>query len=304
MPVPFTEVTKGLDDLLTYLDGKSEKWLKSLYRGDFETRKYVNMRQFKNWMSQYLIPKIGQNSEDIKILVQNPVKSACEAGYDGFNMNGKCLPNCMTGYEMKDKGYFGKVMAVTPKIIQDVNDKMMPIWEQAGYLGAYSAELRITEGGKAHYIDPTCRVASPPGEAMTAGLLNYSEVVDSIANEEEPVMKWKAEYCAELILTSDWYDKHELCVEFPKEYEDNIKLKMHTKRGGAYYCIPNGNGGFFGAVVAWDNDPKKAQEKVKAIAKEIICDELEVDGTVFAGCDEAIEAGEKFGIDFSAKGLQ
>jgi len=298
LPVAFTKLVKGIPELTDYLTGKKDKWIKGLYRGDFETKKYTGARQFKNWLENYLIPKLGTKAKDIEILIQNKIESVAECGYDGFRVDGECTSNCLVGYEIKDKGLVAKVFEQPPEIIKSVNDSLTPIYKKLGYRGHYSNEIRVTEKGKAYAIDETCRTPSPPGELMSLIYENYPEVIWKVAHGEMPIPKAKAQYGAEIILTSDFYEKHQICVEFPESVSDNVMLKNHTKRDGAYYCIPNGNGSFFGAVAATGSTVKEATTKCLEIAEQIVCDDMEYSKKVFDDASDPVKAGERFGIKY------
>ena len=302
LPVPRTYLAKGTDDLLEYVKGKGKKWLKGLWRGDFETRSVEDVDTLKSWIDHELIPRIGaQGAETLKVLVQDPIKSSAEVGYDGMMIDGECIDDCLVGYEVKDAVYVAKAFDKVPKILKSVNDKMAPEFKKIGeYRGDYSTELRITESGKAYYIDPCCRAGSPPGELFSSICSNYSKAAWLVAKGVVPRLTWRARYGAEIILKSKWYEKNPLIVKFPEEFYDNIKLKQHTKRNGLYTCIPNGNAEYFGAAIAWADDPEKAMEKCMKVAESIQCEDFEYRGGegTFKEAREAIEAGERHGVDF------
>lgn len=299
LPIPKTYRAKGFEDLVEYLCGcEGEKWLKaSYYRGDFETHKFRSMAHIEPWLDN-LRKLIGQRAKDIEILVQDPIKSACEVGYDGFCIDGQYTSNCIVGYEIKDQGLVAKVFKETPTILAEVNNAMSPIYKKFGYRGHYSSEIRITKGGLPYFIDPTCRAPSPPSELMCELYENYAEAIWTIAEGKVPELEPKAVYGAELVLSSLWHRTNELCVEFPKELHANIKLKNQMKRDGSFYCIPNDNDGGFGAVIAYGSSVKEVTEKVSQIAKEVNADEVEDFAAAWDAAIEQIKSGEKFGIKF------
>jgi len=299
LPVPHTYRAEGVDDLLQYLEkSKGEKWLKaSYYRGDFETKKYRGMAHLEPWLDD-LRKRIGQRIKDIEILVQDPIESVCEIGYDGFCIDGQFTENSMSGYEIKDKGLIARVHKETPPILAYVNGKMSPVFKKYGYRGHYSSEIRITSKGVPYFIDPTCRAPSPPSELLCELYENYAEVVWLISNGEVPVLKPKAVFGAELILSSPWHEQNELCVEIPKELISNVKLKNHTKRGNVFYCIPNDNHGIFGAVITHGKSVKDVTSKILDIAKELKVDELDYETSTFTEAEKECCSGEKFGISY------
>jgi hypothetical protein len=298
LPVPKTYRAEGLVDLLIHLQGKGEKWLKrSYYRGDFETKKYRDPQHLLPWIDM-LRSKIGRRADNIEILVQDPIESEVEIGYDGFCVNGEYTTNSMMGYEIKDKAYLGKVFENTPEIIQKVNDEMSPLFKNLGYQGHYSTELRITKDGKAYFIDPTIRAPSPPSGIMCELYENYAEAVWEIANGKVPDLIPKAKFGAEIILVSDWHENNEMCVTFPKEIEPFIKLKNQTHKNGAYYVIPNENDGFFGSVVAYGDSIDEATGKCLEYMEQIECDDYDFDPSIFDKANEQIMTGARFGVEF------
>ena len=294
LPCPETQLCEGLEELEEYLKTRKDTvWLKNLHRGDFETRKFRNMDQIEPFIND-LKKRLGTAADDVDILVQSKIDSVCEVGYDGFCIGGDYTVNSITGYEIKDKGFIGKVCAETPPILKLINDAFAPTFKKRGYRGNYSTEIRITKEGLPYYIDATCRVPSPPGELMCELYENWAEATWEIANGNVPVLKPIAKFGAVIILTSGWHDEHELCVQFPDKYKRYVKLKNHTKDADSYYCIPNGNGAFFGAVVGWGDTVKQATMKCLEVVKTIEADEMEYDDTMFDKAYEQIDAGKKY----------
>ena len=154
LPVPYTEVIEGLDNLVSFLEGKKDRYIKTnTYRGDFETYHYVSMAHAKPWVDTLRL-KLGVRADKAEFLVQKGIPAACEAGYDGFIIDGKATDNGLCGYEVKDRGFICKVFDQTPEILSNINTKMSPFMSDCR--GHFSSEVRITESGKAYYLDPTC----------------------------------------------------------------------------------------------------------------------------------------------------
>lgn len=294
LDVPRTFRAEGLEELTSYLKGKGQKWLKTSYtRGDFETERFDGMHHLKSFLDD-LRYRIGTRAEDIEVLVQDPIKSEAEVGYDGFCVDGAFTDHCMTGYEVKDKGLVAKISETTPKILADVNQKVSPYMKR--YRGHWSTEIRISPSGRAYFIDPTCRAPSPPSELMCEMYKNYPEIVWKIAGGEMPEIQPAAQYGAEIILTSSWHEQHEICVEFPPDLKPYVKLKNVKKEGGHYYCVPNENGAFFGAVIATGKTMEAATKLCLERAEQIKAKWMEIDHAVFQTAAEAVKAGEKFGV--------
>ena len=300
LPCPKTYVAEGLDDLCEYLksnDGET-LFLKNLHRGDFESRKFTSMAQSRPFLND-LKKRIGSSSDTIEVLVQHKIDAECEVGYDGYQVDGIYTNNCIIGYEIKDKGFVAKVFDRTPEIVKGINDAFSDTFKKLGYRGNYSTEIRITKDRSPYYIDATCRVPSPPGELMCEIYENWAEATYQIACGEVPVLIPKAKYGVVIILTSSWYNEHELHIKFPKKYKENVKLKNHTIRDGEIYCVPNGNGEFFGAVITYGDKIEDCIKQAEEIVEEIEADEMEYAEGLFHEACEQIEKGEQFGINFN-----
>ena len=299
LPCPKTYVAEGLDDLMEYLDKHDGEtlFLKNLHRGDFESRKFVSQAQSRPFFSD-LKKRLGSSCESLKVLVQHKIEAECEAGYDGFLIDGEFTDNCIVGYEIKDQGFVAKIAPETPEILKCINLAFSDTFKSLGYRGNYSTEVRITSNGTPYYIDATARIPSPPGELICEIYENWAEATWQIAHGEVPCLVPRAAYGAEIILTSGWHDQHELHVKFPPSMYQNVKLKNHALVEGEYYCVPNGNGEFFGAVVAWGDTLDEAIAKALEVAEAVEADELKFNPELFAEAKKQIEGGEKFGISY------
>lgn len=300
LPVPKTYRVEGLKELEEYLkEVKGNKYLKCSHRGDFETKKYTGMKQFKNWMEQYLVSRIGTAGKNIEILVQDPIKAEIEIGYDGFRVDGPCTKNCLIGYEIKDTMLAGKIFEEPPPIIGNVVNKMDPIYKKLGYRGHYSSEFRITKSVIVYPIDECNRAPSPP-----AGILSeiygkgYPQAVWDISEGKMPTFEAEKPYGVELILVSPFHEKYQLCVEFPKSNSRWVKLKNHCYRDGAYYIIPNGNQGGFGSAIGIGDSVKEAFQNAMDVAEDLLCEDMDLDKNAYEEAEEQIAAGKALGIPF------
>jgi hypothetical protein len=299
MNIPATYRAEGLDDLCQHLEKQKDAWLKrSYFRGDFETYHYRGMHHFRSWLYD-LRARIGVEDKTIEILAQKPIKKIAleNLGRDTFRINDKCAPNPLIAYEEKDQGLIGKIFSDVPDVFEYVDKNTNHIFEKLGYYGHYSYDLIITEDGDIYLIDPCCRAPSPPSGLMCE-LYDYSDTISKIAHGIMPDMKYKKKCGATLILKSEWHKKHELCVEYPKEIDQWVKLRNQRKEDKYFYCVPNGDDGYFGEVVGVGDTLKEAQEHCKSNAEQIIADELCVHPECFEKIEEQIKKGEKFGVKF------
>lgn len=295
LPCPKTYLAEGMTDLCEYLEKNDGKtlFLKNLHRGDFESRRYTSMAQSRPFLND-LKKRLGTASDTIEVLVQDEIKSECEVGWDGYQLDGKYSENGLIGFEAKDKGYLASVCQTKPGILAKIDDAFSPVFKKLGYAGNYTTEVRITKEGIAYFIDATCRTPSPGGELQCELYENWAEIVWGLAHDELIEPKPKAKFGAEIVLHSPWHEEHEIHVKFPKSIAEHVKLKNHTKREGEFYCIPNGNGGFFAGVVAYADTMDEAVKKVLDVAEQVEADEMEFNPDLFDKIKESIKAGEKW----------
>lgn len=298
LPVAKTHRVHGVSEMMEYLkDVKDVRYIKGSMRGDFETKKFKSLLQIKPWVNE-LKSHLGEMAEEIDILIQNHIEAACEVGSDSFNVNGIFTGNPLIGYEIKDKGYVGKVMDDYPEVIDKVLEKISPTFKKLGCQGNFSDELRIMDNGKTFFTDSTNRVPKPPGHSLCRVYKEWAENVRSIAHGEMPKLKPASKYVAEYILHSEDNIKNDLYVTFPKDNKDYVMLSNHTKEGDGYYCIPNDNGGYFGGVIGLGDTLDEAIENCKDVMSEIEADGLDYEPSIFDQAQEQIEKGEKYGIRF------
>jgi len=289
----------GLDDAEEYLKDKKNKWIKTPYlRGDFDTTPFHNMKTFKPWLDLMRVNFGQRGSAEIIMLIQDDFPAVVEGGGDRYCIDGVMTPKGTIGYEEKDSWYVYKVVDKFPKIIDDVDQKIATEFKKLGYRGAYSSEDRINEDGEVRFTDATNRFGSPPGEGICETYTTFAQDVEDVANGKMPKMEHEHDYGAIIIFSSSFNDENEICVDFPKEFKANVKLKNAYKFKGDYYCVPNDSDGFFGAVAAQGDTLEEAVEQANEIAEEVYClsgKHKEID---IEKARKKISDGERFGINF------
>ncbi|KAB0668935.1 hypothetical protein F6V30_13945 [Oryzomonas sagensis] len=302
LPIPKTYRAEGLDDVWEHVRDRGECYMKCAdkYRSDWETTAHRNKHQTEIFLnSKRQIMGIKRASE-IEILIQDPVRSACEIGIDGFRLNGKMATPVAIGYEIKDKGIIERIVPEIPKVLRPTLDALSPVYDKLGYQGAYSDENRITSGGKVYTIDETCRCGSPPSAVLCEMYGEaYAQAIWSLAHGEMPDLSgYEHEYGAEIVLDSKWHACEEIFIPVPKGLEQWLKLKNHVGKSGRYYCIPNDNDGIFGSIVAVGASMEEVTKLVMERVEQLEIFKLEYDRGLFDKAGEAIKEGARFGIFF------
>jgi hypothetical protein len=262
----------GIEKLRKYLKANDDQYVKiSRTRGDLETFHAPKYEAVEGKLDE-IDYKLGPKADLMEFIVEENTGPALEVGYDGYTIDGQFADYCLVGVEAKDTGYVAKQMkyARIPTSVRGVNDRLSSQLKKYKYRGFLSTEIRSTDDGHDYLIDPCARMGSPPGELYQIIVKNLGEVIwygaEGILIEPEFAGKWGAE----LILTSDALAESWVKVGFPKEHEDNVKLRYFTEYEGSRYVIPQANRmPFLGAVVAFGDTAKDAISACTEIAKTV-----------------------------------
>lgn len=262
----------GIDKLRSHLKSHDDQYVKiSKTRGDMETFHSPNYGSVEGKLDE-LDYKLGPKADLMEFIVEDNTGPAIEVGYDGYTIDGMFPASCLVGVEAKDTAYVAKQMryAKIPGAVRGVNERLSPKLRKYQYRGFLSTEIRSAEDGNDYLIDPCCRSGSPPGELYQIIVENLGEVLwfgaEGILVEPEFAGKWGAE----LIICSEALAESWVKVSYPKEFEENVKLRYYTEYEGSKYVIPQANKmPFLGAVVAYGGTAKEAIGKVSEIAKEV-----------------------------------
>jgi hypothetical protein len=297
LPVIPTQYVTGLTNAQRILKNQEDKWIKPRwYRGDIETQHYTNEFLMSTWFdakrAEVLTP------ETIDLMIEDAIEAICEGGFDTPMLHGDIPQWLLMGYEAKDSGYFARVTKKLPPILAKIHDAMKPIFKKLGYQGWYSCEMRIKSHDEIFYNDATCRPGSPPSELYCEMYDNFPETVWMLAHGEMPTLKPRAIYGAQITLTSDFNEKHTLPVQLPTEIDQWFKPKNAKKVKEGYLIIPNHNCGYIGSVIAYDNDPKRAQELCLERAGMIKGEQIDFNKYVFDEINETVEKGKQVGLIF------
>jgi hypothetical protein len=207
MPVPETELVIGIENLRNRLQEVENKFIKTdaMTRGDIETFQHINYGITCPILDK-LAYSVGPRANQIRFIIQDPIPTTAEIGYDGYTIDGQFPDMCLFGLEVKDKGYVGEMRNYNdiPKEIKVVNDYLAPLFKQYGYRGMFSTEIRVGEDGKSYLIDPTCRFPSPPTSVMMELFENIAEIMYEGADGNLVQIETSNKFGAEIIGTSEF----------------------------------------------------------------------------------------------------
>lgn len=272
LPVGPYRALQGTNELRLHLQRHDDQYVKvSQTRGDMETFHAETYDLIEPRLDE-LEHALGAKKDYTEFVVEEPIQSKVEVGYDGYCIDGAYPQQALFGVETKDSGYVGEVVNTNglPSAVGYVNQKLSPLFRDLNYRGFWSSEIRVAEDNTPYLIDPCCRMASPPGELYSFLIANLHEIIweGAAGNIVEPV--WRNSYGAQLILRSSWAEAGWQPLEYPPALAPNVKLHYATQLGERMYYVPqNIPMPEIGAVVAGGESIREAIANCVAIAEQV-----------------------------------
>lgn len=302
LPVGPYYVAKGLDQLEQILMGVRNVYVKSNLRGNGETWRHKNWQLTKRRFLQ-LRAEMGLYANRETYVVEDMIEAIAEIGMDGFIVDGQWVPICMAGVEKKDAAYLGKVIRYDflPSQVKDVTDKLAPIFREMGYNCHHSNEVIISKDKRGFALDLTNRIPSPPGDLMQEIFTNYPEIVDCIARGVMPVVQYKYEWGAQVIIKSDIAAESESPLIVPEEYRKNVKIKnLSIDEEGVWYYVPSPGLGMteIGSVVVCGDSPEDVIKQAKTICSKIEGFDIRMNPDALDDAKKDLDRIKKAGINF------
>lgn len=304
MPVNKYETITGIDSLREYLmdDDNCDRYIKvQQARGDCESFHHINYKLSEPRLNE-IQHHLGARSKIMEFVVEHPIKSDIEVGYDGYTIDGE-FPKTMNifGYEIKDAGYVAAVMpyAQLPEPVRWVNAKLAPIFRKYQYRGNWSSEIRVDK--KDYYLlDPCARAGSPPSEVYSEMISNWGDIIYNGAQGILVEPKFICKYGVQVMIHSSWGDKNDVAVHFPPELAQWIKIRFACQIEGTTYAIPqNMDMGLIGSIVAIDDTLLGAIRKVGEYAKQVEAYGIDIRmDSIPKAINEIRDAEKKYGYKF------
>jgi hypothetical protein len=228
-----------MDALRDYIRDNENVYVKiSGFRGMCETFKSISYDLIKPKLDRLEID-LGCGATIMPFVIEHEIDATVEAGYDGYCVNGKYPSTCLTGVEVKDRGYLGAVRDYDKlaEPVKVVNEKLAPFMEEAGYAQFFSTEIRVTDDGTPYLIDLTTRCPAPPSALLWEMIDNVGEIVEAGANGVLVDPVWRAKYGALAIISSDWAAENELPVNTDPSVRQWIKWRNYAEIEGQGWII-------------------------------------------------------------------
>jgi hypothetical protein len=298
LPVAPHERVVGLDDLTKFLKDREHQYIKvSKFRGTFETFHWVN------WDASYLelakwTTKFGPFGSKIKFMVFDPIDADVEDGYDGYCVDGQYPEKSIYGFENKDKGYLCEIRDYKklPQQIRQVSEAFSPMFKKLHYRNNFSTEIRITDDSF-FFIDPTCRLGSPPSQVMAELITNWPEIIWKGAHGELVQMEHEHKYGCQTTLNLKTDAGHWGIAEFPEEIRQFVKCGNCCEVDGKL-CFPptEDRDSMIGWIVATGDTMEEAIDTLKDRIGELP-DGVSSDTTALVELIQKMKDSEGIGIE-------
>jgi len=240
LPVGKCELVTGMSALRKYLEENDNVFVKiSGFRGVAETFHSESWKMVEPRMNE-LWNELGGACNVFPFVVEHMVDSVVEAGYDGYSVGGEFPSTCLTGVEVKDRGYLGAVIDYDKlaEPVRIVNEKLSPFLKESGYSQFFSTEIRVTGDDVPYLIDLTTRCPAPPSALYWEMIDNVGAIVEGGANGVliDPV--WRAKYGALAIIHSSFAEDKWCTVSVDPEMRQWIKWRNYCEIDGQGYIVP------------------------------------------------------------------
>lgn len=303
MPVPGYKVCKGIDALKDYLRDNDDKYVKiSRFRGYMETWHHVNYALSEQKLLSLELAA-GAVKDQITFLVDDPIVTDLEDGWDGYCVDGQFPDTAVQGIEIKDKSYLGSVLPYKemPKELTVCNQALADALKEVRYRNLFSTEVRIKDG-VSYLTDPCCRQASPAGECLLELIDNFSDVVWFGAEGELVQPEFGAKFAAEAMIYHDGDPEHWRAIEVPEKVRRWVKLYRACQPDDLYQIVPSQpHIEEIGAVVGLGDTIEEAVEAVKEHVGWLGEQHISVKTKSLYEALEEIHKAEKQGIEFTGQ---
>jgi hypothetical protein len=272
LPSPAYECIIGIRALRAALRSRNRVWVKiSKWRGHFETFFVRDYRTAEPILDE-IERDMGPLGALAAFMVEEDLPDRVEAGTDGFTVDGRLPSRVLTGIEVKDRAYAGRIMdwAAIPEPIRRFDEAVAPYFAKHGYRGFYATEVRIGKDHAPYMIDFCARAGSPPSELWQEMYLNLGDMIWKGANGIMADPLPAAAFGCEAMIESRLPDTDWQTVCFPEQLRDHVKLRNVARIDGCYHLIPQSMRiSDFGAVVGMGASLDEAIREAKEVAAQI-----------------------------------
>jgi hypothetical protein len=299
LAVPKHKPIIGLDDLRDFLKVQDEVYVKvSRFRGTTETFHHIDYDHSLPLLD-HLAVLLGPLQNDFPFMVEWPIETKVELGYDGYCVDGKYPKLGIQGIECKDRGLIASVQSYDelPEEVTEINDAMGPVFAKYRYRNFLSTEIR--EGTM---IDITCRAGVPSIESQMELWSNLPEIIVAGAAGEvvDPIPA--AKFAVECIIHHSDDEARWRVLEVPEEAKDAVKPYFACYHDGLY-CFPPfpHSSEIVASIVVIGDDLAEAIGDLKEMADLLSDQPVTVKIDAISDMLKTIHESEKEGVEFSSE---
>jgi len=301
LAVPEYQSVRGIANLRSYLKEHTDQFVKiSKYRGVMETWHHLNYEQSQP-MLDHLAVMFGPLQDEVPFLVEGPIKTDLEVGYDGWSIDGEWPDIGLHGVEAKDKALIASVQEYSemPEELIDINEALSPVLKGYRYRNFLSTEIRVTED-KAFMIDITTRAPSPGIEIHMEIWKNLAEIIWHGAGGEMVGPIPTANFGVECMIDHTGSEERWRLLQIPAKAEPWVKLYSACKHNDLH-CIPPfpHSNDTIGAVVGIGDTVEEAIEHLKSTVELLHDQPVMVHTDALVDTLREIHSAEEQGIEFS-----
>lgn len=273
LPINDYWIAKGVDELESILMSEKDVYVKSSLRGDCETFHSTNYLLSKGELGR-MRSNLGAYANEETYVVEGHIESQAEVGIDTFCINGDYPTDTLTGVEIKDTGYYGRVVKYDslPQQLKIVTDKFSNTFRESKYCSFHSNEVIIGQDKKGYLIDCTNRAPNPPSDLMMEIYTNLPEIIWMVGNGLVPSLEYKYTHGVQFIIKSELAKTDASPIIVPDEYKDFVKIKNLTiDDDGVWYYTPLGEVQMceIGSVIGVGNTMREAINMATKIADSL-----------------------------------
>lgn len=303
LPVGKCALVTGIDALREYAQQNENIYIKiSGFRGIAETFECENYEIAKQRLLE-LEYNLGALAPVFPFVCEHRIDSVVEAGYDGYCIDGQYPKTCLTGVEVKDRGYLGAVRDYSKLSdpVKIVNDKLSPFLREAEYRQFFSTEIRVTDEGTPYLIDLTTRGPLPPSELYHEMIGNLAEIIEAGAEGVLVEPKWEYKYGALAIIKSDFGAEHWCPVHAEDSVKQFVKWRNCAVIEDQTFIVPTEGVKMpeLGAVIGLGNTIEEAIKHCQKNAEGVSGFDVKIHAEAIPEALDEITKGEEHGIVFT-----
>lgn len=299
LPVNKYHVCKGVTDLKEYLKKNPNKYIKiNIFRGDMESF-YAKDYESIEMVIDQIESAFGPHKEEYEFIVEDPIETDVEVGFDGFFNGTDYVRPYFVGYEYHKNLYIAHVTDELPVPLEETLSAFQPLFKKMGYRGALSTEEKIVSEKEHYFLDACMRLPNPLSALYPVVIGNWAEAVYKIGKGEEVELDVKHKYVGAYGLTSLNAMDNYIKVNIDPKHRDSVRYQMVAgRKDNCNYSVPGWP--IVAILTAGGNSVDEVLTKLKESVKYVDAHQIEKDGLDSIDIiKDVIKQGEKVGIPFS-----